>query len=241
MDKIEKQERIGDWVLCKNNQFIAFNKPPGIPVQEDKTGDKSLIQLAEIFSKAWLYPVHRLDRPASGIVLFGKTRTAVRSLNEQFRRRTIRKTYLAVVKHPPPNKEGTLRHFLTKNPRANRSAVVEETEGSQLSELKYHLRGSSDNYHLLEIELLTGRHHQIRTQLAAIGCPVKGDVKYGARRSNPNRSIHLHAWKLAFRHPVSNEEVLLVAALPPDPVWDAFQSIIANDAGEDKNSNKSAS
>lgn len=230
-------KNLSDWVLYKNNQLIAFNKPPGIPVQADKTGDKSLIQLAEIYGKAPLYLVHRLDRPASGVVLFAKTKTAVRSLNEQFRQRAVRKTYLAVVKNHPPEKEGTLQHFLTKNQQSNRSKIVEETGDGQLSELKYRLLGSSDNYHLLEVELITGRHHQIRAQLAEVGCPIKGDVKYGSRRGNRDRSIHLHAWKLSFRHPVSEEMVELVAAPPSDPVWDAFQTLIAGKAEMDKNSN----
>ncbi len=231
MDQVEKQGTIGDRILYKNNQFIAFNKLPGIPTQPDKTGDKSLLQLAEIYSKSSLYLAHRLDRPASGVVLFAKTKTAIRSLNEQFQQRSIRKTYLAVVKNLPPEKEGTLRHFLSKNQKVNRSKTVEEEQGGQLAELNYRVLGSSDNYHLLEIELITGRRHQIRSQLAAIGCPVKGDVKYGFRRSNPDRSIHLHAWKLVFRHPISGESVELQAAPPADPVWDAFSAIITGEGG----------
>ena len=215
---------IGDWVILKNNQFIAFNKPAGLPVQADKTGDKTLLQLAEIYCKSKLFLVHRLDRPATGVVVFAKTKTMVGSLSDQFKERSVRKTYLAVVKDLPPEKEGTLRHFLQKNEKANRSGVTEDEAVGDLSEMSYRLLGSSDNYHLLEVKLITGRHHQIRAQLAAIGCPIKGDVKYGARRGNRDRSINLHAWKLGFRHPVSGEQVALTAALPEDAVWNAFEA-----------------
>ncbi len=220
---------IGDWVIYKNNQLIAFNKPPGIPVQADKTGDKSLHQLAEIYSKSKLYLIHRIDRPASGVVVFAKNKKAIGSLTDQFKERTVRKTYLAVVKNKPPEEEFTLRHFLIKNQKANKSeALEEELPSSKVAELKFQLKGSSDNYHLLEMELLTGRHHQIRAQLAAIENPVKGDVKYGFRRSNKDRSIHLHAWKLSFKHPISKELETLVADPPPDPVWDFFRDKLAD-------------
>lgn len=215
---------IGDWVLSKNNQFIAFNKPGGLPVQADKTGDKSLVQLAEIYTKAKLFLVHRLDRPASGVVVFAKTKTMVGSLGDQFKERSVRKTYLAVVKDLPKEQAGTLRHLLQKDGKANRSDITTDEAAGDMSEMNYRLLGSSDSYHLLEVQLITGRHHQIRAQLAAIGCPIKGDVKYGARRGNRDRSIHLHAWKLAFRHPVSGEQIELVADLPNDPVWNAFKT-----------------
>ncbi len=215
---------IGDWVILKNNQFITFNKPPGIPVQADKTGDKSLLQLAEIYTKSKLYLVHRLDRPATGIVVFAKTKTMVGSLGDQFKERTVRKTYLAVVKDLPKETAGTLRHFLQKNEKANRTAVSDDNETGDLSEMSYRVIASSDNYHLLEVQLHTGRHHQIRAQLAAIGCPIKGDVKYGSRRGNRDCSIHLHAWKLGFEHPVSGEQIELKAALPDDSVWKAFEA-----------------
>lgn len=212
--------RIGDIALYKNNQLIAFNKPPALPVQEDKTGDKTLLNLAEIYAKSKLYVIHRIDRPASGIVLFAKNTAALVHLNEQFQRREVKKVYLAVVGAMPPEKEGVLIHYLKKNQRLNRSiASEEETPGSDRAELRYKLIGHSDNYHLLEIELITGRHHQIRAQLAAIGCPIKGDVKYGFRRGNRDRSIHLHAWKLQFRHPVSGEIEEITAPPPDDPLW----------------------
>lgn len=212
-----------DWLLYKNNQLIAFNKPPGLAVQPDRTEDKSLIDLAEIYTKSKLHLIHRIDQPASGIVLFAKTRGALRSLNEQFAQRTVEKKYLAAVQEKPAEVEGELVHFLRKNGRTNRSDAFDTPQkDAKEARLRYKLLASIENYHLLEIDLLTGRHHQIRAQLAAIGCPIKGDVKYGFRRNNPDKSIHLHAWKLAFDHPVSAEREELVAPLPNDPVWQAF-------------------
>lgn len=220
-----KEFSIGDLVLYKNNQLIAFNKPPNVPIQDDKSKDKSLLNLGEIYAKSKLHLIHRLDRPATGVVLFAKTPGALIALNEQFQQRTIRKIYLAVVKEMPPQTEGTLVHYLSKNARQNRSIASEtETPDSKRAELKYAYRKSIDNYHLLEIELITGRHHQIRAQLSAIGCPIKGDDKYGFKRANPDRSIHLHAWKLGFVHPTTGETEEIIAPVPTeDPVWDAFK------------------
>ena len=215
---------IGSRVLYKNNQLIAFNKWPGVPVQSDKTGDKALLDLARIYTKSKLQLIHRIDRPASGIVLLAKTPRALAHLNEQFRQQKIQKRYLAVVKNKPDPASGELRHFLKKNARLNRS-FVSDTPNDKAKEahLKYRYISSSEQYHLLEIELITGRHHQIRAQLGALANPIKGDVKYGFRRSNKDRSIHLHAWKMSFRHPVSAEVVQLTAAPPDDPVWNAFE------------------
>ncbi|HOY17595.1 MAG TPA: RNA pseudouridine synthase [Haliscomenobacter sp.] len=229
-ESVNPQERIGDWVLYKNNQLIAFNKPAGIPTQTDKTGDKSLLQLAEIFTKSAVQLVHRLDRPASGIVLVSKTAKALANLNEQFRNRQIQKTYLAVVEALPTEPKGRLEHWIWKNGQTNRSVISTEKGHANAQEaiLEYQLLGSSDRYHLLEVKLLTGRHHQIRAQLAAMGCIIKGDVKYGARRSNKDRSIHLHAWKLSFQHPVSHETVVLTAPLPVDSVWDAMGAFLGS-------------
>ena len=218
----EENEKIGDWVVYKNNQLIAFNKPVTLPVQH--VGEaKSLLDLAEIYTKQKLHLIHRLDQPASGVILMAKTHTALVSLNEQFKKRKVEKSYLAVVKEKPPEKEGTLIHYLKKLHRNNKSIVFSEPKvGAKRAELHYQLIDSIDNYHLLKIKLITGRHHQIRAQLSAIGCPIKGDVKYGFRRNNLNRSIHLHAWKLAFQHPISKEQVTLIAEVPEDPVWSAF-------------------
>lgn len=214
---------IGSLIIYKNNQLIAFNKPATLTVQSDKTGDKAMINLAEIYTKSRLSLIHRLDRPASGIVLFSKTKSATQSLNAQFQDRKIQKKYLAVVKDKPDEASGTLVHYLRKNEKDNRTtAFAKEVAHSKKAELNYKLVGSIENYHLLEIDLITGRHHQIRSQLSAIGCPIKGDVKYGFRRGNKDRSIHLHAWKLSFSHPVTREQVDLVADLPDDNVWKAF-------------------
>lgn len=222
---MEHTFQIGSLVLYKNNQLIAFNKPAGMPAQADKTGDKPLIGLGEIYAQCKLYPIHRLDRPASGVILFAKAPGAQARLSEQFHGREVEKVYLAVVGSKPEPEEGLLRHYIVKNARLNRSvALDEEKPGSQLAELSYRYLRSIDRYYLLEVRLLSGRHHQIRAQLAAIGCPIKGDVKYGFRRGNPDRSIHLHAWKLRFRHPVSGEWEEITAPVPAgDPVWKAFE------------------
>jgi len=217
--------KISDWVLYKNNQLIAFNKPAGIPIQPDKTGDKSLVELGEIYAKSNVFIIHRIDRPASGIILFAKSKKGLARMNAQFQERTIKKTYLAVVKNAPEKEKDQLVHYLRKNEKANKTQVFEESvKGGKKAILNYQLIGKSDNYSLLEIDLETGRHHQIRAQLAKIGSPIKGDVKYGARRSNKDRSIHLHAWKLSFQHPVTAETVDLVADMPEDAIWNFFKS-----------------
>lgn len=216
--------QISDLILEKNNQFIAFNKPGNMPVQSDKTEHKSLAEIASAYSKKNVFVVHRIDRPASGVIVFAKTTGAVQNLNEQFRNRAISKTYLAVVKNKPEQAEGTLVHYLLKNQKNNKSKVSEEGDAkAKRAELKYKVIGESDNYALLEIELITGRHHQIRAQLSAIGSPIKGDVKYGARRSNKDRSIHLHSWKMRFAHPVTQEAIEITAPLPTeDAIWKFF-------------------
>lgn len=210
-------------VLVKNNQLIAFNKPAGIAVQADKTGDVPFQQMAEAYCHHPLHMVHRLDRPVSGVILFAKSKAALTQLQAQFRERKVEKDYLAVVQNLPPEAEGTLVHFLRKNETKNiTTAYPDERPGTERAELHYRVLGSSDRYHLLHIRLHTGRHHQIRAQLAAIDCPVKGDAKYGFRRNNPDRSIHLHAWRLAFDHPVSGTRIRLEARLPEEVVWQAM-------------------
>ena len=215
---------IGSLVILKNNQFIVFNKPAGLSVQEDRSGDKALINLGEIYCKSRLYPVHRIDRPASGLVLFAKNKATAAKLSEQFQQSRVHKNYLAVVGQLPGEPSAELSHYLLKNGRQNKSYTTKEGHPeAKLARLRYKHIGSIERYHLLEIELLSGRHHQIRAQLAAIDCPVKGDVKYGFRRKNKDRSIHLHAWQLHFQHPVSKEKIQLEAPLPlEDPVWSAF-------------------
>ncbi len=220
---MENTFKIGNLVLYKNNQLIAFNKPAGVPVQPDLTQDKDLIGLAEIYAKSSLFLIHRLDRPVSGVVLLAKTKSAQNTLSDGFRSGTVQKTYLAVVQNPPPQDEGILEHFIVKDSRSKRANVVKEGEkDAQKAILRYRVLGRSDRYHLLEVISETGRFHQIRCQLAAIGCPIKGDIKYGARRKNADRSIHLHAWKLAFSHPVDQSNVQITAPLPQDSLWQAF-------------------
>ena len=215
--------QITENVLYKNKQLIALNKPAGLPTQSDRSGDKALLDIAEIYTKSPLHLIHRLDRPATGIVLLARTKKGLAILNEQFQKRTIKKTYLAVVKNPPAEKEGTLIHYMLKSQKKNRAfAHDEEKPNSKKAELTYKVIASIDNYHLLEVNLVTGRHHQIRAQLAKIDCPIKGDERYGFKRGNKDRSIHLHAWKLEFRHPVTNDLVKLEAPIPDEVVWQAF-------------------
>lgn len=215
-------------ILFEDTLLLAVNKPPGMPAQPDKSGDESALQWGEIHCRQALHPVHRLDRPASGVLVLAKTPAAMTLLQRQFQQHTIEKDYLAIVGAPPPAQEGTLNHFLQKNAAKNRTDVLPgERPGTEHAELHYRLLGSSERYHLLLVRLITGRHHQIRAQLAAIGCPIKGDVKYGFRRGNRDRSIHLHAWRLAFEHPGSGEWMRLEAPLPvEDPVWAAMQSFL---------------
>ncbi len=211
-------------ILYDDAHFVAFNKPALVPTQPDPTGDASLLQLAEDFLKVKLFVIHRLDRVASGIVVFAKTEAAAANLSKQFQNKETIKTYLAVIESKPPKVKDNLIHFLKKNAANNTSkAFDEEIEDSKRAEMRYILRGSSDRYFLLEITLLTGRHHQIRAQLGKIGCPIKGDVKYGARRSNPNRAIHLHAWQLTLEHPQTSE-VIGLKAKPDgsDALWQFF-------------------
>lgn len=220
-------------VLYEDNHVIIVNKRPGDIVQGDKTGDAPLSEVVKEFIKekynkpgnVYLGVVHRLDRPTSGIVLFSKTSKALPRLNKLFKEKDAKKTYWAIVKNPPPNAEGALIHFLKRNPKQNKSyAHLKEVPESKKAQLDYRILKNLNNYYLLEIDLHTGRHHQIRSQLSAIGSPIKGDLKYGFDRSNKDASIHLHARKLFFVHPVSKEEIEVIAPPPIDPVWDACVS-----------------
>lgn len=222
MDKLQ----IGHQVLYKNNQLIAFNKAATIPVQTQATNTLSLLQMGEKYCQHPLHLIHRLDQPASGVILMAKNKKALAHLNRQFQERTVEKYYLAVVKEEPPSTKGQLSHFMARASNNKSKVVGASYKGGKEAILEYELIGKSDNYHLLTIKLLTGRHHQIRAQLAAIDCPIKGDVKYGFRRSNRDRSIHLHAWKLVFTHPTTGERETVEAPLPEDPVWNAFSTAI---------------
>lgn len=215
-------------VLFEDNHLIAVNKRSGDIVQGDKTGD---VPLPEII-KEWLKVkygkpgnvfcgvIHRLDRPVSGVVLFAKTSKGLSRMTEQFREKETNKTYWAIVKNKPAVPEGKLVHYLLKDEKSNKSkAFDKEIKGSKRAELLYKLIASGENYHLLEVNLLTGRHHQIRAQLAKMGCSIKGDLKYGSERSNRDGSISLHSRQLSFVHPVSKETITLTAPVPNDKLW----------------------
>ena len=213
-------------ILFNDIYICVVNKPATVPTQPDLTGDASILELTELFLGEKLFVVHRLDRVASGIVVFAKNEKVAALLSKQFQDKRIDKTYLAIVEKCPPKESDILIHYLKKNAKTNTSKVVDsEMKDAKRSELHYILRGRSDRYFLLEIKLLTGRHHQIRAQLSAEGCPIKGDVKYGARRSNENKAIHLHAWQLSLKHPHTGES-LNFKILPDDNVlWDYFKSL----------------
>ena len=200
-------------------------------MQGDKTGDVPLSEIVKKYIKekynkpgeVFLGVVHRLDRPVSGAVIFARTSKALTRLNEMIRDRKITKTYWAVTGNKPAEEQGHLVHYLRKNQKKNTSYAYDEPGTDRLkAELKYKYLASSDHYHLLEVDLITGRHHQIRVQLAAAGCVIKGDLKYGAKRANKNASIHLHARKISFIHPVKKEAMEIVAPTPDDPLWDHF-------------------
>ncbi len=220
-------------IVYEDNHIIIINKLPSEIVQGDKTGDLPLAEKLKNFIKdrdskpgnVFMGVIHRIDRPVSGLVIFAKTSKALSRFNELIRAKGLDKTYWAVVKNKPPKTEDHLIHYLLKNEKANKSKAHEKPVKDGLkSELVYKFIKSSDNYHLLEIKLLTGRHHQIRSQLSAIGCPIKGDLKYGFDRTNKDASIHLHAYSLSFMHPIKQEEVNVKAApLTNDPVWNYFK------------------
>jgi len=218
-------------VLHEDNHIIVINKRVGDIVQGDKTGDKPLSEVVKEYIKdkynkpgeVYLGVVHRLDRPTTGIVLFARTSKALTRMNALFSNRETQKTYWAIVKNKPVNWEDKLVHYLKRNEKNNTSkAHLKEVPDSKIASLDYKLIASLQNYYALEINLHTGRHHQIRAQLAAIGSPIKGDLKYGFDRSNQDGGIHLHARKLNFLHPVSRENIEIIAPTPNDPVWNAI-------------------
>ncbi|HRH66154.1 MAG TPA: RNA pseudouridine synthase [Bacteroidia bacterium] len=220
-------------VLYEDNHLIVVNKLPGQLVQGDKTGDATLGDLIKDYIKVkyqkpgevFLGVVHRIDRPVSGIVIFARTSKALARMNELFREKKIQKTYWAVVKNKPAEDSGTLIHFLKKDEAKNKSKAYEhEVKNAQRSWLDYKLLGKSDNYFLLEINPHTGRHHQIRVQLAAMGSPIKGDIKYGFDRTNEDGSIHLHARSIQFIHPVKGDEIKITAPVPEEVIWRFFEN-----------------
>jgi 23S rRNA pseudouridine1911/1915/1917 synthase len=218
-------------ILHEDNHLIVVNKRVGDIVQGDKTGDKPLSDVVKEYIKdkynkpgeVFLGVVHRLDRPTTGIVVFARTSKALTRMNELFSNRETQKTYWAVVKNRPAKNEDTLVHYIKRNEKNNTSkAHIKEVSDSKLASLEYKIIKELDNYYGLEIQLHTGRHHQIRAQLSAIGSPIKGDLKYGFDRSNPDGGIHLHARKLVFIHPVSKEEITIIAPVPEDVIWKAI-------------------
>ena len=218
-------------ILHEDNHIIVVNKRVGDIVQGDKTGDKPLSDVVKEYIKekyqkpgeVFLGVVHRLDRPTSGIVVFARTSKALTRLNELFANRETQKTYWAVVKNKPEKDHDALVHYLKRNEKNNTSkAHLKEVPESKKANLDYKIIKTLDNYFALEINLYTGRHHQIRAQLAAIGCPIKGDLKYGFDRSNPDSGIHLHARKLVFIHPVSKETLEIIAPTPKDAIWNSI-------------------
>ena len=215
-------------VVYEDNHLIIVNKKSGEIVQGDKTGDRPLSEIIKDYIKkeyckpgnVFLGVVHRLDRPVSGLVIFAKTSKALTRLNEMFRIGEVHKTYWAITKNSPQQLEGELTNWLVRNEKQNKSyAYDKEVPNSKKAILRYKVIGRSDNYALIEVHLMTGRHHQIRCQLAKMGCPIKGDLKYGAQRSNPDGSISLQAHKVEFIHPVSKKEIIVEAPIPEENLW----------------------
>ena len=219
-------------VVYEDNHIIVVNKTSSEIVQGDKTGDTPLSEMVKQYLKekynkpgnVFIGVTHRLDRPVSGLVVFAKTSKALPRLNEMFRNGEVKKTYWAIVKECPKETEGELVHYLVRNEKQNKTyAYDKEVKNSKKAVLHYKLIGHSQNYYLLEVDLKTGRHHQIRCQLAKMGCPIKGDLKYGFPRSNPDGSICLHARTVQFVHPVSKEMIRLTAPVPEGNLWNGFE------------------
>lgn len=218
-------------IIYEDNHLLIVNKNAGILVQGDQTGDKPLLDLLKEYIKeeynkpgaVFLGPVHRLDRPVSGLVVFAKTSKALERMSEIFRKRDVQKTYWAIVKNRPPEKKGKLVHWLVKDESRNVTKAYDyEVPGSQRAELSYRLLGDVNKFNLLEVTPLTGRPHQIRVQLASMGCPIRGDLKYGYPKANSDASINLHARRLFFEHPVKKEPIICKAGVPNDPFWEEF-------------------
>ena len=231
-----KRQSLSDRILYEDNHLIAVNKLPSEIVQGDKTGDVPLSEdvkqyIKERYGKpgnVYLGVIHRLDRPVSGVVVFARTSKALARMNKLVHDREMKKIYWAIVKNRPEKEEGELRHFLFRNEQKNKSfAYLTEKKGTKEAILTYRLINSSKDYYLLEVNLKTGRHHQIRAQLAAIGCPIKGDLKYGFPRSNKDASISLHARSVSFTHPVTKKILTITARPPQDPLWNYFLTLEA--------------
>ncbi|QKG80575.1 RluA family pseudouridine synthase [Tenuifilum thalassicum] len=220
-----------DRIIYEDNHFIAVNKECGEIVQSDKTGDVPLIDKVKQFIKerdskpgrVFLEVTHRIDRPVSGVVLFAKTSKGLSRINNLFQEGKIQKKYWAIVKNMPPKDSDTLVHYILRDSKKNKSyAYHRDVKGSKIARLEYELVGRTQNYYLLSINLITGRHHQIRAQLSKIGCPIRGDLKYGYPRSNPDGGINLHSRIFAFTHPISGDAIRIVADPPNDKLWEQF-------------------
>ena len=226
-------------IVYEDNHLIIVNKACGEIVQGDRTGDEPLVEtLKQWIKEKYQKPgnvfcgvIHRIDRPTSGLVVFARTSKGLSRMNELFRKGEVHKTYWAIVQNRPPKQTDTLTHWLVAHEKGNRTEVFDAPkEGAQKAVLKYRVIAEGERYQLLEVELLTGRKHQIRAQLSHIGCPIKGDLKYGARRSNPGGGISLQSHRICFQHPVSKLEIDITAPVPPQPLWQA----LAADASEQK-------
>ena len=218
-------------IVYEDNHLIIVNKACGEIVQGDRTGDEPLVEtLKQWIKEKYQKPgnvfcgvIHRIDRPTSGLVVFARTSKGLSRMNELFRKGEVHKTYWAIVQNRPPKQTDTLTHWLVAHEKGNRTEVFDAPkEGAQKAVLKYRVIVEGERYHLLEVELLTGRKHQIRAQLSHIGCPIKGDLKYGARRSNPGGGISLQSHRICFQHPVSKLEIDITAPVPPQPLWQAL-------------------
>ena len=218
-------------IVYEDNHLIIVNKACGEIVQGDRTGDEPLVEtLKQWIKEKYQKPgnvfcgvIHRIDRPTSGLVVFARTSKGLSRMNELFRKGEVHKTYWAIVQNRPPKQTDTLTHYLVAHEKGNRTEVFDAPkEGAQKAVLKYRVIAEGERYHLLEVELLTGRKHQIRAQLSHIGCPIKGDLKYGARRSNPGGGISLQSHRICFQHPVSKLEIDITAPTPPQPLWQAL-------------------
>ena len=217
-------------ILFEDNHLLIINKKPGELAQGDNTGDIPLVDSLKAYIRerdhkpgnVFLGLVHRLDRPTSGIIMFAKTSKALARMNDAFQKREVTKVYRALIQGKPPKEHDRLTHYLRKNQKNNKTTVFSQpTNNAKEAILEYYWVGSLDSYEVLDVQLFTGRSHQIRAQLSFIGCPIKGDLKYGAKRSNPDGSISLHARKLIFTHPVSKEEITIIAPPPKDVLWEA--------------------
>lgn len=220
--------RFSNNVISNKHGYVALNKPAGIPTQEDKSGDQSLHASAECYCKTKLHLLNRLDRPASGLVLMSKKESFTKHYNQLQSDGKLVKTYLAITAKKDVPKEGTLENFLAHNSKVNKAIVTDELEGSKKVQLDYEILSELDNYFFVKINIQSGKFHQIRSQLAHIGLHIKGDVKYGARRKNKDRGIHLHAYHYLVHDPITKKSLELFADVPSDALWDAVKSDIEN-------------